>query len=396
MSQKILIADKSITIQKIVELTFQEEDFEVISVSNGREALDKIQQIQPNIILADISLPEIDGYELCRTLRQDSNYVKFSNIPLILLAGIYETMDERKARYVEEKSKEVNSNGVLTKPFDPQDLIQKVKQLALPAEKPREARMKEIEDIFQVEETEAPPEAKAKSDETMLLSDEERRYIMGMPAEKELSPELTEDIFEEGKAEEPFDANAVIKEAVKAEPPKLKNNVIPSAPVAEPLFEEPKAEAEETIFQEEPAKSIPAQPVEDIFKDEKILDDSPIAFEVEKTPVPAVFEDDILGISEIAKEEPKPAAKEEILEAPAAISDVFEIKEEVAQEQPIEENIFEEPAPVKEEPVVMEEAIDLKREFESTPEILQAEEMPSEEHVTPSMPEITQESFVEE
>src|SRR5207248_515540 len=69
------------------------------------------------------------GYDICRAIRNDSAYQQYSNTPVILLAGIYETMDEDRARQVEEKVKEVGANGLLSKPFDPQLLTTKVREM---------------------------------------------------------------------------------------------------------------------------------------------------------------------------------------------------------------------------------------------------------------------------
>jgi CheY-like chemotaxis protein len=129
MGNTILLADKSITIQKIVELTFTEDQFEVKCVSDGQAALDLIPQIRPDIVLADISLPLKTGYEVCSAIRTDPAYASFSQVPVILLAGIYETMDEERAKQVAERVKEVGANDLLSKPFDPQLLTAKVKEL---------------------------------------------------------------------------------------------------------------------------------------------------------------------------------------------------------------------------------------------------------------------------
>lgn len=131
MGNTILLADKSITIQKIVELTFAEDQFEIKCVSDGQAALDLIPQVKPDIILADISLPVKNGYEVCRAVRTDPDFSSFSETPVILLAGIYETMDEDRARQVEEKVKEVGASDLLSKPFDPQLLTAKVKDLLI-------------------------------------------------------------------------------------------------------------------------------------------------------------------------------------------------------------------------------------------------------------------------
>jgi CheY-like chemotaxis protein len=131
MGNTILLADKSITIQKIVELTFAEDQFEIKCVNDGQAALDLIPQMNPDIILADISLPVKSGYDVCRALRTDPAFSSFSEIPVILLAGIYETMDEERSKQVEEKVKEVGANDLLSKPFDPQLLTTKVKDLMI-------------------------------------------------------------------------------------------------------------------------------------------------------------------------------------------------------------------------------------------------------------------------
>jgi CheY-like chemotaxis protein len=128
MGNTILLADKSITIQKIVQLTFADDNYQIHCVSDGQAALESIHQVRPDLVLADISLPLKSGYDICSTLRSDSQYSDFANIPVILLAGIYETMDEERARIVEEKVKEVQATDFLSKPFDPQLLISKVKQ----------------------------------------------------------------------------------------------------------------------------------------------------------------------------------------------------------------------------------------------------------------------------
>ena len=129
MGNTILLADKSITIQKIVELTFSDDQYEIRCVNDGQSALEAIPQIRPDIILADISLPVRSGYEICEILRTNPEYASFAQTPVILLAGIYETMDEERAKAVEEKVREVGANDLLSKPFDPQLLTTKVKDL---------------------------------------------------------------------------------------------------------------------------------------------------------------------------------------------------------------------------------------------------------------------------
>ena len=151
MGNTILLADKSITIQKIVELTFSDDQYEIRCVNDGQSALEAIPQVRPDIILADISLPVRSGYEICEILRTNPEYASFAQTPVILLAGIYETMDEERAKAVEEKVREVGANDLLSKPFDPQLLTTKVKDLmsifAPPSESTQEV-VSNTQDIF--------------------------------------------------------------------------------------------------------------------------------------------------------------------------------------------------------------------------------------------------------
>ena len=71
MSYKLLLADDSVTIQKVVELILAEEDFDIRSVGSGEEALALLTEFSPDIILADIEMPKTNGYQLCETIKQD-------------------------------------------------------------------------------------------------------------------------------------------------------------------------------------------------------------------------------------------------------------------------------------------------------------------------------------
>jgi CheY-like chemotaxis protein len=119
MGKKILLADDSITIQKVIELTFSDEDFDVVTVGNGRLALEKVQEIRPDIVLCDIIMPEKDGYEVCEFIKKSP---ALQHIPVLLLTGAFEPFDQ-------ERAARVGSDGYLAKPFEPETLIAKVKDL---------------------------------------------------------------------------------------------------------------------------------------------------------------------------------------------------------------------------------------------------------------------------
>src|SRR5262245_21623105 len=119
MGKKILRADDSITIQKVIELTFSDEDFEVVTVGNGRLAMEKLEEVRPDIVLCDIIMPEKDGYEVCDFIKKHSS---LGHVPVLLLTGAFEPFDQ-------ERAARVGCDGFLAKPFEPQSLISKVKDL---------------------------------------------------------------------------------------------------------------------------------------------------------------------------------------------------------------------------------------------------------------------------
>ena len=116
MGKRILIADDSRTIQKVVDLTFLGTEFEVVSADNGSDAVTKLGEVQPDVVLADVTMSGKNGYELCREIKASAN------IPVLLLDSAEHPCDEAKAS-------EAQADGHLKKPFDSQTLINRVKVL---------------------------------------------------------------------------------------------------------------------------------------------------------------------------------------------------------------------------------------------------------------------------
>ena len=132
MPKTLLLADDSVTIQKVVGITFANEDVELVTVDNGDDALTRARQLKPDLVLADIGMPGLNGYELCAAIRRDPN---LAHVPVLLLTGTFETYDEPKAR-------EVGASGHIAKPFEAQALVDRVFQLlaqAKPAPAPAPA-----------------------------------------------------------------------------------------------------------------------------------------------------------------------------------------------------------------------------------------------------------------
>jgi len=117
MAQTILIADDSPTIRKIVELTFSDTDIRVESAQSGGEALDRLAVVRPDLVLADVMMPEPNGYELCRSIKSSERPV-----PVVLLAGTFEPFDAERAR-------ECGADTHLVKPFESDALRAKVRAL---------------------------------------------------------------------------------------------------------------------------------------------------------------------------------------------------------------------------------------------------------------------------
>lgn len=119
MSTSILLADDSITIQKVVGIIFANEEYDLVVVDNGNAALEKAREIRPSVMLVDALMPGKNGYEVCEEVRRDP---VIANTPLLLLVGAFEPFDEEKAR----KS---GADDFITKPFESQNLIEKVSAL---------------------------------------------------------------------------------------------------------------------------------------------------------------------------------------------------------------------------------------------------------------------------
>jgi DNA-binding response OmpR family regulator len=117
MSRKILLADDSLTIQKVVELTFMEGDFEVTAVSNGDDALTQLAEMSPDVVIADVHMPGADGFQICRATKESH-----PTAPVLLLVGTFEPFEESSAAAC-------GADAHLKKPFDSQELLRLVEEL---------------------------------------------------------------------------------------------------------------------------------------------------------------------------------------------------------------------------------------------------------------------------
>ncbi|HEU5319032.1 MAG TPA: response regulator [Chloroflexota bacterium] len=112
----VLVVDDSPTIRKIVEVTLRRERIKVIGVPDGLSALAAVADKQPRLVLLDITLPGMDGYQICQVLKQRPTS---KNIPVVMLSG-------RDGFFDRMRGKLVGSTQYVTKPFDPAALVKAV------------------------------------------------------------------------------------------------------------------------------------------------------------------------------------------------------------------------------------------------------------------------------
>ena len=122
MSGIILVVDDNLDLVDGVKLTLEMEGFQVLAAGSGQEALTVLERITPDLILADIMMPNLDGYELYVRVHKDPRWV---HVPFIFLTAKTSKEDIRKG-------KEMGADDYITKPFDPQDLVAAVRGKLLP------------------------------------------------------------------------------------------------------------------------------------------------------------------------------------------------------------------------------------------------------------------------
>jgi CheY-like chemotaxis protein len=120
MMPKLLLADDSITVQRVIALTFQGEGIEVIAVGDGDQAVAAIDRERPQIVLADLSMPGRDGYAVAEHVKRSPELARDTRV--VLLTGAAEPVEEARSRTL-------GIDGVLSKPFEPQVATALVRRL---------------------------------------------------------------------------------------------------------------------------------------------------------------------------------------------------------------------------------------------------------------------------
>jgi len=116
MAEKILVVDDEDAIVEFVEMSLLKEGFEVIKASSGPEALELVRRESPNLILLDVMMPGMDGFSVCRELRN------FTQVPVIMLTALDSDVDKITGL-------ETGADDYVVKPFNPKELIARIKAI---------------------------------------------------------------------------------------------------------------------------------------------------------------------------------------------------------------------------------------------------------------------------
>ncbi len=383
MIKTILLADDSITMQKVIRLTFASGGYELITADNGDEAIKKAEEARPHIVLVDAALPGKDGYEVCDAIKNNS---RLKDTPVIILAGTFNPLDDNKAV-------RVKADDSIVKPFESKHLVEKVEHLFKkfpPLEREAGApdstavNAWEEDDIIEAPGTSSAPSgavtlnAEAPVDETIeragAIADLETFEGQGAPIST--GSEEAEDVTSkqstaadehmpdmktpdgESEGERGFDIEGFEINPFKSEPLR-----------EEPIFEEPDAgPADWSVDEEDVAGFDDLEPEREIEAEEE-----PAEIEEEPAPVEEPEEDVVAAEEESSDEEPSAPTEAEGGNAGA--------EEEISEEEPTYERAGAEEDVIvaeEEEPVVEEGAGAIESEEEPCEEAVAEEEMSEE------------------
>jgi CheY-like chemotaxis protein len=141
---RLLLADDSVTIQRVIELTFADEGIDVVSVGDGQQAIDRLGAERFDVVLADVGMPGVDGFAVATYVQSRP---ELATLPVVLLTGAFDAVDQ-------ERVAAVKAAGVLAKPFEPQMVIAKVREVLggpaapAPAAPPATASAGSADDYF--------------------------------------------------------------------------------------------------------------------------------------------------------------------------------------------------------------------------------------------------------
>ncbi|QPJ63902.1 MAG: response regulator [Candidatus Nitrohelix vancouverensis] len=339
MASKILVADDSSTIRKIVAMAFENEDESVEGVSSGNEALEKISTFAPDIVLADIEMPELNGFALSHKIKSDPD---LKHIKVLLLASDFEDFNQ-------DKFEECLADDHISKPFKSDDVINKIREL-LAGESSADADETKAIELSEAAIINPPPE-----DDVIALSAEDAIE------ETEEAFELSADSIINDEAEDDGEGAITLNADDEINPDETAETLVDEAETPE----EPATTAAIPDEPETPPAPVSSEPAEEAVEPpEPAMDESAEASE--ETPLDApsprkeisfdqmldeMFELDAPSESPASQAVEAESAPPEIIEAPEPDPPVNEPEPEPVAETPtIETPEPEAPEPVAEAP----------------------------------------------
>jgi len=123
---KILIVDDDPDILDAVGTILESQDYQVVTARNGMEGLTKLKEEKPDLMILDLLMPKMDGFAVCKELK-DPRWAKYADIPILILTSIREEAGRR--RYELETGVQLNVDDYVEKPIAPDILLQRVEKL---------------------------------------------------------------------------------------------------------------------------------------------------------------------------------------------------------------------------------------------------------------------------
>ena len=124
---RILVVDDDPDIIRATTRVLESRGYRVIAALNGEECLEKIGEERPDLIIMDLLMPKLDGFGVCRALRENVKYAKYSDIPILIATAVRE--DASRRRYELEMGIDLNVDDYIEKPIRPLDLLHRVEKL---------------------------------------------------------------------------------------------------------------------------------------------------------------------------------------------------------------------------------------------------------------------------
>jgi DNA-binding response OmpR family regulator len=122
--KKILLVDDDPDLVEAMKIILENKSYDVAVAHDGKEGLKKVETEQPNLIILDVMMPEIDGYEMCAKLKSDPQY---GHIPILLLTAVGEAIST--TTYTKEMGMRMEADDYIPKPVELMELVERVEKL---------------------------------------------------------------------------------------------------------------------------------------------------------------------------------------------------------------------------------------------------------------------------